>query len=157
MRTAGAVVVAGLGEGAALIALQLLGFAVIGPAVLFNPVWNSVKFITVWTQLEPAPMVFSRPVQWVGMVLAIGVIYAAAYHWLRPIFVGWTGLSRGLRFGLLLWFVSTLPPALSVAQNLLYESPAAAIVEVLTWLLIYFGVGLTVRTVYERLKSRGEA
>lgn len=63
-----------------LLTFRALGFGWTGGGVLLDPAHQSPKLIAVWTELEPLPLVVTRPtIVAVGLVL-LGIVHAAVYR-----------------------------------------------------------------------------
>jgi hypothetical protein len=102
-------IIAGLAGGVALnvamlLTFRLLGFGWNGGGMLLDPALQSPKLIAVWTQIEPLPLVVSRPAPIVTGLMLFAIAHAFAYRWLAP---GWPpGVAAralrlaGLVFGL---------------------------------------------------------
>lgn len=81
--------VAGLAGGLALNLVMLLTFRAIGfgwsgGGILLDPSRQSAKLIAVWTQLEPLPLVVSRPAPIVLGLILFAIAHALIYRWLAP-------------------------------------------------------------------------
>lgn len=147
------IILAGIAGGFALnitmlLTFRLLGFGWQGNGILLNPSVQSPKLIAVWTQLQPIPLVISKPfVIFTGLVIfAIG--HAAIYHWLSP---SWPeGIkARALRFAMLLFFLSFLFWEFFTPFNLFGEPPVLISLELVFWAAIALAESLTIAAVME--------
>lgn len=105
-------IAAGLAGGIALnlgmvLTFRLAGFGWRGGGILLDSTRQSQKLIAVWTQLEPLPLVVTRPVLIAEGLLLFGLVYAIIYRWLAP---AWPpgAVPRGLRLAALVFGLSFL-------------------------------------------------
>ncbi len=147
------IILAGIAGGLALnitmlITFRLLGFGWQGNGILLNPSIQSPKLIAVWTQLQPIPLVISKPfVIFTGLIIfAIG--HAAVYQWLSP---SWQeGIkARALRFTMLLFFLSFLFWEFFTPFNLFDEPPVLISLELVFWAAIAPAESLAIAAVME--------
>jgi hypothetical protein len=103
-------ILAGIAGGSSLVIVMLLTFRLIGfgwngDGVLLDPTIQSAKLIAVWTQLDPLPLIVTRPTLIAAWLIAFGVLHAAVY---RSVSRAWpTGVApRALRMAGLLFTVS---------------------------------------------------
>ena len=136
----GRTVVAGLAGGAVLNAVmlltfRLLGFGWHGGGILLNSSIQSPKLITMWTQLEPLPLVVANPVPILIGLLLFGIGHAFIYRWLAP---GWPPgiVSRSLRMAGLVFFLSFLFWEFFTPFNLFGEPLLLVALELVFWALI---------------------
>jgi tetrahydromethanopterin S-methyltransferase subunit D len=82
-----------------------LDSAGIGGGILLDPSIQIEKFIAVWTQTEPLPLVVYNPAPIILGLMAFGIGHALIYHWLA---VAWpTGIkARAWRMAILIFFLS---------------------------------------------------
>lgn len=103
---------AGLAGGVAmnfimLLTFRLLGFGWNGGGILLDPSIQSPKLIAVWTQIEPLPLIVSKPAPIVAGLVLFGIGHAIIYQWLAP---AWPSSikARAWRMAALVFFLSFL-------------------------------------------------
>jgi hypothetical protein len=145
-------ILAGLCGG---IAWMLGVIAFFGPAqaVLTNPAYQSAKFLSVMTEIEPLPRVGAKPGALVLGVLLIGIVYGIVYARIRES-LGSGSLSRGLRFGFVAWALMALWFEFYLPWNVMHEPSGLVVLELVLWLLLLLLVGVTIASVYEPLARR---
>ena len=143
--------IAGLAGGLA----WFLGIMVIfmpAQAILADPNRQSAKFLGVFTG-EPLPRMSTTP--WLVPVglLAIGMLWGLMYAWLaRDWRQSWR--QRGLRFGVLGWALMVPWFEFYLPFNVLWEPASLVMVEMICWLMVLLGVGLTIAGVETLLRRR---
>ncbi len=102
--------IAGLAGGAVLnlvmvLTFRLIGFGWNGGGILLDPSVQSQKLIAVWTQIEPLPLVVSRPAPIIIGLMLFGMGHALVYRWLSP---AWPPgiVKRAIRLAALIFFLS---------------------------------------------------
>lgn len=84
-RTLGAGVAGGLALNLVMVVtFRLIGFRG-GAGPLLDPAVQSAKLIAVWTQIEPLPLVVTRPAPIVLGLVLFGIAHAFIYRWLSPV------------------------------------------------------------------------
>ncbi len=147
------IIFAGIAGGLALniamlLTFRLLGFGWQGNGILLNPSIQSPKLIAVWTQLQPIPLVISKPfIIFTGLVI-FSIGHAAVYHWLSP---SWQeGIkARALRFAMLLFFLSFLFWEFLTPFNMLGEPLVLIPLELVFWTAMALAESLTIAAVME--------
>jgi hypothetical protein len=134
---------------AMLLTFRLLGFGVNADGILLDPSIQSSKLIAVWTQIEPLPLVVSRPLPIVLGLLLFGVAHAYLYRWLRP---AWpSGVARrGASFALLVFVMTFLFWEFFTPYNQLGEPLPLIALELGFWAVIALADGLSIAAVMER-------
>ena len=120
---------------AMLLSFRLIGFGWRGGGVLLDPSLQSRKLIAVWTQLEPLPLVVSRPAPIIAGLMLFGIIHAFLYRWLAS---AWPpGLTpRALRVAALVFLLSFLFWEFFTPFNLFAEPPILIGLELTFWAII---------------------
>jgi hypothetical protein len=131
-----------------LLTFRAVGFGWTGDGVLLDPDVQSTKLIAVWTELEPLPLVVTRPaVVAIGFV-GLGIVHAAVYGmvagaWPRGV------RTRALRMAALLFSVAFLFWEFFTPFNQ-YGEPLPLIgLELLFWVIIALGEGCAIAAVME--------
>jgi hypothetical protein len=141
-------IIAGLAGGLAWISAMILFF---GPAqaILANPEYQSQKFLYVMGQLEPLP--YTAGSWWILPVglLAIGVLYGIAYHFIRSAFAKKPWWQKGLRFGLVAWILMVPWFEFYLPWNVMHEPVLLVAFEMALWLAVLLIVGIVIARVYE--------
>lgn len=135
-------VLAGLAGGFAtnvmmLVTFRLIGFGWTGGGVLLDPSIQSHKLIAVWTQMEPLPLVVSRPFPIVLGLIVFGVGHAFLYRWLAH---SWPSniWSRTWRMASLVFFLSFAFWEFFTPFNQFGEPVQLIALELTFWLAIAF-------------------
>ena len=146
-------VMAGLAGGMALnlvmiLTFLLLGFGVNKEGILLDPSLQSAKVISVWTVLEPIPLVVASPAPIVVGLLLFGICHAFIYGWLSP---NWPAgiIPRGLRMGMLVFFLSFLFWEFFTPFNMFGEPGPLIGLELIFWAMIAFADGFAIAAVFE--------
>jgi hypothetical protein len=147
-------IVAGVLGGIAMNVAMLLTFGFIGfganaDGFLLDPSIQSHKLIAVWTEIEPLPLVVTRPAPIVMGLILFGVIHAYLYRWISP---AWpSGIARrGLSFSLLVFLLSFLFWEFFTPFNQFGEPLRLIAVELCFWAVIALADGFTISTIMER-------
>ena len=147
-------VAAGLAGGLALNVAMLLTFRTIGfgwngEGILLTSPMQSKKLIAVWTQIEPLPLVVANPGPIVGGLLLFGIGQAFVYRWLAP---AWPQgvVHRGVRFALLLFFLTFMFWEFFTPFNQFGEPLALVLLELVFWAVIAAADGFAIAAVMER-------
>lgn len=151
---------AGLAGGAAInltlfATFRLVGFGLDGGGVLLDPLRQSPKLIAVWTELEPLPLLATRP--WFCAVglgafgFAQAFVYAGVAAAWPPGFAPRTLRFAGLLFGETFLFWELFTP---FAQ--LGEPPTLVALELAFWAVVALGTAAAVAWPSER-RSRAWA
>jgi hypothetical protein len=154
---------AGLAGGLALnlamiLTFLLLGFGVNSNGILLDPSLQGAKVISVWTVLEPIPLVVASPAPIVIGLILFGIGHAFIYGWLSP---NWPKgiIPRALRMGVLVFFFSFLFWEFFTPFNM-YGEPAPLLgLELIFWAVIAFADAFAIAAVFEfrpAAKSQGE-
>jgi hypothetical protein len=155
MRTSHArTILAGVAGGFAmnlmmLLTFRFIGFGVHGGGILLDPDFQSRKLITVWTELEPLPLIVSNPVPIILGIIIFGIIHAYLYRWLAP---AWPEgfAKRGLRFAAIVFLMTFLFWEFFTPFNQFGEPVGLIAIELTFWALIALADGLAISTIMER-------
>jgi hypothetical protein len=139
---------------AMLLTFRLIGFGWQGGGILLDPARQSPKLITVWTRLEPLPLVVANPPPIIIGLFLFGLAHAFLYRWLSP---HWPSgvLPRGLRLGLLLFILSYLFWEFFTPFNQFGEPLPLIALEICFWACIALAEGLTLAMVFELVHQSG--
>lgn len=131
-----------------LLTFRLIGFGWGGGGILLDPAWQSPKLIDVWTRLEPLPLVVANPAPIIIGLMLFGIGQAFIYRWLSP---AWPPgfLARGLRFALLVFFLSFLFWEFFTPFNQFGEPLLLIGLELCFWSVIALAEGLAIAAVFE--------
>jgi len=131
-----------------LLTFRLLGFGWNGGGILLDPSIQSRKLIAVWRQLEPLPMVVSRPFPIIVGLMAFGFGHAFVYRWLAP---SWPpGIkSRAWRLAALVFFLSFLFWEFFTPFNQFGEPLRLVALALLFWSTIAAAEALAIAAVFE--------
>jgi hypothetical protein len=135
---------------AMLLTFRWIGFGVRGDGILLNPDHQSAKLIAVWTQLEPLPLVVSKP----GVIIAGLFVFAFAQAVIyRLLAAAWpAGIAprawrlAGLRFVMTFAFWEFFTPF-----NQFGEPWPLIALELLFWAVIAVAESFAIATTAERL------
>ena len=155
MRTSGSrTVLAGVAGGFAMnlmmtLTFRFIGFGVHGGGILLDPDFESRKLIVVWTELEPLPLVVSRPVTIILGIIVFGIIHAYLYRWLSP---AWPEgrAKRSLRFAAIVFLMTFLFWEFFTPFNQFGEPVGLIAIELTFWALIALADGLAISSIMER-------
>jgi len=131
-----------------VLTFQLIGFGWNGGGILLDPSIQSRKLIAVWTQIEPIPLVVSRPAPIVIGLMVFGIGHAFIYRWLAP---AWPpGIkARAWRMAALIFFLSFLFWEFFTPFNQLGEPLPLIGLELMFWATIALAEALAIATVFE--------
>lgn len=131
-----------------LLTFRLIGFGWNGEGILLNPSIQSPKLIAVWTQIEPIPLVVSRPAPIVIGLILFGIGHAFIYRWLAPAWPpgikarAWRMAILVFCFGFLFWEFFT--PFNQFGEPILLIG-----LELIFWATIAIAEALAIATVFE--------
>ena len=133
---------------AMLLTFRLIGFGWNGGGFLLDPSIQSSKLIAVWTQLEPIPLVVSRPSPIIIGLILFGIGHAFIYRWLSPI---WPSriMARALRMALLVFFLSFLFWEFFTPFNIFGEPLLLVGLELVFWAIIAVAEAVAIAIVFE--------
>lgn len=158
--THGKTILAGVLGGMAMnlamfVTFRLIGFGIDGNGFLLKASIQSRKLIAVWTEIEPLPLVVTRPAPIIIGIVLFGVLHAYLYRWLRP---AWPAgvVRRGLSFALLVFLMTFLFWEFFTPFNQFGEPLRLIAVELCFWAVIALADGLTIAWIMERGSLRGE-
>lgn len=144
---------AGLAGGLALnlsmlLTFRLIGFGWNGGGILLDPSIQSHKLVAVWTQIEPIPLVVSRPAPIVIGLILFGIGHAFVYRWLAP---AWPPgiMARGWRMAALIFFLSFLFWEFFTPFNQLGEPLLLIVLELIFWAAVAIADALSIAAVFE--------
>ena len=149
-RTIMAGVLGGIAMNVAMfVTFRLIGFGINADGFLLNPSIQSRKLIAVWTEIEPLPLVVTRPVPIIIGLILFGVIHAYLYGWISP---AWRSgiLQRGMSFSLLVFVMSFLFWEFFTPFNQFGEPVGLIAIELCFWAVIALAEGFTIVTIMER-------
>ena len=129
-----------------LLTFRFIGFGVHGGGILLDPDFQSKKLIAVWTELEPLPLVVSRPVPIILGIIVFGIIHAYLYRWLSP---AWPEgfANRGLRFAAIVFLMAFLFWEFFTPFNQFGEPIGLIAIELSFWALIALADGFAISAV----------
>jgi len=132
-----------------VLTFRLVGFGWRGGGILLDPTRQSQKLIAVWTQLEPLPLVVTRPVLIAAGLLLFGLVHAIIYRWLAPT---WPpgAVTRGLRLAALVFGLSFLFWEFFTPFNQFGEPLALIGLELTFWALVALADAFAIAFVMER-------
>ena len=144
---------AGLAGGLALnlmmvLTFRLIGFGWDGDGFLLNPAIQSGKLIAAWTELEPLPLVVTKPAPIILGLVLFGLLHAFIYRSLTP---AWKrGVwARGTRFSLLIFVLAFLFWEFFTPFNQFGEPTSLIAIELLFWATIALADGLVISAIME--------
>ena len=145
---------AGLAGGLALnlamvLTFRLLGFGANADGILLDPSVQSRKLIAVWTQLEPLPLVVSRPAPIIIGLILLGIVHAYLYRWLSPAWPAGT-VKRALSLALLVFLMTFLFWEFFTPFNQFGEPLKLIALELLFWALIALADAFAIAAIMER-------
>ncbi len=149
--THGKTLLAGLAGGFAmnvtmLMTFRLIGFGWNGGGILLESSSQSQKLISVWTEIEPIPLVVNSPAPIIAGIVLFGVIHAYLFRWLSS---SWTGgiVSQGLQFATLVFLMTFLFWEFFTPFNLFGEPLHLIALELLFWACIALADGLAISAI----------
>jgi len=131
-----------------LLTFRLLGFGWHGKGILINHSTQSPKLIAIWTELEPIPLVVSKPTPIIIGLILFGIGHAFIYRWLSP---AWPQgiMARTLRMGMLVFLLSFLFWEFFTPFNLFGEPLPLIGLELVFWATIAFAEAFVMSSVFE--------
>ena len=148
------ILVSGIAGGIAsnvamLLTFRLLGFGWNADGILLDRSIQSSKLIAVWTEIEPLPLVVSRPLPIVLGLLIVGIAHAYLYRWISP---AWPpgALRRGASFGLVVFVMTYLFWEFFTPYNQFGEPVRLILLELCFWAVIAAAEGLAIALAMER-------
>jgi hypothetical protein len=134
---------------AMLLTFRFIGFGINADGILLDPSIQSSKLIAVWTEIEPLPLVVSRPAPIIFGIILFGIVHAYLYRWLSP---AWpTGIvRRSLSFALLVFLMTFLFWEFFTPFNQFGEPVGLIAIELCFWAIIALADGFTISTIMER-------
>ena len=148
--------IAGLAGGLAWFFAMMLFF---GPAqsILANPDYQSQKFLSVFTEIEPLPHTFGSVWILPATLLLIGMLYGFVYHFIRrslPVLSWW---KAGISFGVIAWVLMVPWFEFYLPWNVMHEPLLLVLFEGILWLAVLLCAGLAIAGVYEWPKKKAAA
>jgi hypothetical protein len=133
---------------AMLLTFRLLGFGWQGGGILLDPSRQSQKLIAVWTQIDPIPLVVSKPAPIIIGLVLFGIGHAFVYRWLAP---AWPEgiIRRAWRIGILIYFLSFFFWEFFTPFNLFGEPLPFIGLELIFWAVIAFAEAYVIALVFE--------
>lgn len=133
---------------AMLLTFRALGFGWNGDGILITAPHQSAKLITVWTKLEPLPLVVSNPPPIIAGLVLFAIAHAFTYRWLSP---AWPkGVwPRGLRLAGLLFVMTFLFWEFFTPFNQFGEPLSLVALELIFWAVIAIAESLAIAAVLE--------
>lgn len=134
---------------AMLLTFRCIGFGINGDGFLLDPAMQSRKLIAVWTELEPLPLIVTRPAPIIAGIVFFGIIHAYLYRWLSP---AWPqGLvRRALSLAALVFVMSFAFWEFFTPFNQFGEPVALIAIELCFWAVIALADGFAIASVMER-------
>ena len=149
--THGKTLLAGLAGGFAmnatmLMTFRLIGFGWNGGGILLESSSQSQKLISVWTEIEPIPLVVNSPAPIIAGIFLFGIIHAYLFRWLSR---SWTRgvVSQGLQFATLVFLMTFLFWEFFTPFNLFGEPLHLIALELLFWACIALADGLAISAI----------
>jgi hypothetical protein len=132
-----------------LLTFRLLGFGWNGRGILIGHPTQSQKLIAIWTELEPIPLVVSKPAPIIIGLILFGIGHSFIYRWLAP---AWPQgiMARTVRLGMLVFFLSFLFWEFFTPFNLFGEPLPLIGLELVFWATIAFAEAFVIASVFER-------
>lgn len=126
-----------------------------GPAQYFlaNPEYQSQKFIDVFLNVEPLPIMFEQPVAFYAGFVVVGIAYSTAYHLVSGWIPGST-FRKGLRFGLISWLLAIWWFEFYMPWNVMHEPLVLVLLELVIWIVVQMLVALSIAYTHHFLQSR---
>lgn len=147
VRTVIAGIVGGIAMNLAmLLTFRLIGFGWEGGGILLNPSYQSQKLISVWTKIEPLPLVVSQPTAIFLGIIGFGIIHAYLFRWLSP---SWpSGIAkRAIRFACLVFLMTFLFWEFFTPFNQFGEPIYLIALELVFWAFIAIADGFAISTI----------
>ena len=148
---------AGLAGGATLnismvLTFRLIGFGWSGGGILLDPSVQSLKLISVWTEIKPLPLVVSDPAPIAIGLMLFGVVHAFIFRWLSP---AWPHgvVRRAWRFAALLFLMSYLFWEFFTPFNQFGEPIPLIVLELVFWAVIAASEALAIAAVTDYKKA----
>ena len=136
-----------------LLTFRLLGFGWNGGGILLESSSQSQKLISVWTEIEPLPLVVNSPAPIIIGIILFGVIHAFVFRWFSS---EWTGgiISRGLQFAGLVFVMTFLFWEFFTPYNLFGEPFHLIALELVFWACIALVDGLVISAIIGKKISK---
>ena len=133
---------------AMLLTFRLIGFGANADGFLLDPSLQSPKLIAVWTEIEPLPLVVSRPAPIILGIVLFGVVHAYLYRWISP---AWPPgvVRRALSFALLVFLMTFVFWEFFTPFNQFGEPLELVAVELCFWAVIALADGLAIAAIME--------
>ena len=150
-------ILAGIAGGLAMnlmmaLTFGLIGFGVDGDGIIMSSPIQSKKLIAVWMEIEPLPLVVSRPAPIVLGIIIFGIAHACLYRWLSPAWAAGT-VRRGLSFAMLVFVMTFVFWEFFTPFNQFGEPLRLIAIELCFWALIALADGLAIAAIMERRAS----
>ena len=131
---------------AMLITFRLIGFGWNGGGILLKSSSQSQKLISVWTEIEPIPLVVSLPAPIILGIILFGVVHAYFFRWLSS---AWKGgiISQGVQFAGLVFVMTFLFWEFFTPFNLFGEPLHLIALELVFWSCIALADGLAISAI----------
>lgn len=131
-----------------LLTFRLIGFGSNGDGFLLTSSMQSQKLIAVWTEMEPLPLVVSRPAPVIVGLILFCIGLAFIYRWLS---VAWPPgiVPRALRMAGLIFFMTFVFWEFFTPFNQFGEPLPLIAVELSFWALIAVATALSIATIAE--------
>lgn len=156
----GRTLLAGLAAGLALnlmmcLTFRLIGFGWDGDGFLLNPAIQSGKLIAIWIELEPLPLVVTKPAPIILGLMLFGLLHAFIYRSIAP---AWKqGVwARGARFSLVIFVMSFLFWEFFTPFNQFGEPILLIAIELVFWATIALTEGFAISAIMEPSKPLGD-
>lgn len=128
---------------------RLIGFGLKADGFLLNPAIQSRKLIAVWTEIEPLPLVVTRPAPIILGLVLFGILHAFLYRWISP---AWPAgmVRRALSFGLIVFLLSFFFWEFFTPFNQFGEPVWLIAIELTFWAVIAWAEAFTIAALMER-------
>lgn len=139
-----------------LLTFRAIGFGWNGDGILLDPTVQSPKLIAVWTELDPLPLIVTRPVVIILGLMAFGILHAAVY---QSIAETWPAgvIPRAFRMAALLFALSFAFWEFFTPFNQFGEPLPLILLELSFWAVIALAEGLTLAALLETQRWRGSS
>jgi hypothetical protein len=149
--THGKTIFAGIAGGLAmnltmLMTFRLIGFGWNGGGILLESSSQSQKLISVWTEIEPIPLVVNSPAPIIIGIILFGVVHAYFFCWLSSVLTGGI-INQGLQFAGLVFVMTFLFWEFFTPFNLFGEPLHLIALELVFWACIALADGLAISAI----------
>jgi hypothetical protein len=129
-----------------LMTFRLIGFGWNGGGILLESSSQSQKLISVWTEIEPIPLVVNSPAPIIIGIILFGVVHAYFFRWLSSALTGGI-INQGLQFAGLVFVMTFLFWEFFTPFNLFGEPLHLIALELVFWACIALADGLAISAI----------